>query len=146
LDKLIAAMKITLGTAFTLYLKVHAAHWNTEGITFVAMHRLFGDIYTEIWASIDDIAEQIRQLDAYAPSSLERMIELSRLKGSNEVFPASEMLIMLMKDTETMIMVLSETLHLAEQEDRQGLVNFLAGRIEAHSKHRWMLRASAKKL
>lgn len=146
LDKLIAAMKIVLGTTFTLYVKAHAAHWNTEGITFVSMHRLFGDIYTEIWHAIDDIAEQIRQLDAYAPASLERFMELSRIKGTNEVLPTNEMLAMLMKDTETVIAVLTETLHLAENEDRQGLVNFLAGRIEAHAKHRWMLRASAKRL
>jgi starvation-inducible DNA-binding protein len=146
LDKLIAAMKVTLGTTFTLYVKAHACHWNVEGPTFVSYHRLFGDIYSEIWQAIDDIAEQIRQLDAYAPASLERFMELSRIKGTNEVLPPHDMLVMLMKDTEMMITVLTETLHLAEAEDRQGLVNFLAGRLEAHTKQRWMLRASAKKL
>lgn len=146
MDKLIAAMKVALGTVFTLYLKVHAAHWNAEGITFFSMHRLFGDIYADIWHSLDEIAEQIRQLDAYAPASLERLIELSRITGTNEVLPTNEMLVMLVKDTETAMAVLTETLHIAEKEDRQGLVNFLAGRIEAHSKQRWMLRASAKRL
>lgn len=146
MDKLISAMKVVLGTAFTLYLKVHAAHWNVEGSLFASYHQLFGDIYAEIWQSLDEIAEQIRQLDAYAPASLERLVELSRIKGTNEILPHNEVLIMLMKDTEATIAVLTETLHLAEKEDRQGLVNFLAGRIEAHSKQRWMLRASAKRL
>lgn len=146
LDKLISAMKIVLGTTFTLYQKTHACHWNVEGPSFVSFHRLFGDIYDEIWHAVDDIAEQIRQLDAYAPASLERLVELSRIKGSNEVASATDMVVSLLKDNETMIAVLSETLHMAETEDRQGLVNFLAGRIEAHTKHRWMLRATAKRI
>ena len=146
MDKLISAMKIVLGTSFALYLKIHACHWNVEGPSFVSYHRLFGELYAEIWQAIDDIAEQIRQLDAYAPASLERLVELSRIKGNNEVLPAADILVMLLRDTEAMILVLTETLHLAEAADRQGLVNFLAGRIEAHSKHRWMLRATAKRL
>ena len=74
MDKLISAMKIVLGTTFALYSKTHGAHWNVEGPLFPAYHQLFGDLYTEIWASIDDIAEQIRQLDAYGPQSLERLV------------------------------------------------------------------------
>jgi len=146
MDNLIAAVKIVLGTAFTLYLKTHSCHWNVEGAQFPAYHQLFGDIYAEIWASIDDIAEQIRQLDAYAPSSLERFAELSRVKSNNEVLVAADMLAMLVKDNETMIATLTETLHMAEKLDKQGLVNFLAGRIEAHSKFRWQLRATAKRI
>jgi starvation-inducible DNA-binding protein len=146
MDKLISAMKIVLGTTFALYSKTHGAHWNVEGPLFPAYHQLFGDLYTEIWASIDDIAEQIRQLDAYAPQSLERLVELSRIKGTNEVMVAADLLAMLVKDNETLIATLTETLHLAEAEDKQGLVNFLAARIEAHSKQRWQLRATAKRL
>jgi len=146
MDKLIHSLKIALGTAFTLYLKTHAGHWNVEGISFVSLHNLFGEMYAEIWQSVDAIAEQIRQLDAYAPGSLERLIELSRIKGNNEVLTATEMLVMLVKDNEVMISTFTETLHMAEAEDRQGLVNFLAGRIEVHSKYRWMLRATAKRI
>lgn len=145
MDKLIHSMKVTLGTAFVFYSKAHACHWNVEGISFVSLHKLFGEIYQDTWESIDDIAEQIRQLDAYAPGSLERFIELSRLKGTNEVLQAHDMIIMLLKDTEVLITVLTEAFHAAEAENKQGLANFLAGRVEAHSKWRWQLRATAKK-
>lgn len=146
MDKLISLMKVALGTAFTLYVKAHAAHWNVEGTNFVSLHQLFGEIYEDTWQSLDDIAEQIRQLDAYAPGSLERFVELSRINSINEVLPSSDMLVMLMKDTEILMATLTETLHAAETEDRQGLVNFLAERIEMHSKWRWQLRATAKRL
>ena len=146
MDKLIVAMKIVLGTTFTVYLKHHAAHWNVEGPHFSAYHAMFGSMYEEIWQAIDPIAEQIRQLDAYAPASLERLVELSRVKGSNDILPPPDSLAMLLKDHETLLTTLTEALHLAEAADKQGLVNFLAARIEAHSKHRWQLRATAKRI
>jgi starvation-inducible DNA-binding protein len=144
MDNLIHLLKITLGTVFVFYGKAHACHWNVEGSLFISLHKLFGEIYQDTWESVDDIAEQIRQLDAYAPASLERFIELSRIKGINEVLTSHEMLLMLVKDTETLLAVLTESLHAAEAEDKQGLVNFLASRIEAHNKWRWQLRSSAK--
>jgi starvation-inducible DNA-binding protein len=116
-----------------------------EGISFVSLHRLFGEIYNENWLAIDDIAEQIRQLDAYAPSTIERLIELSQVKTLSEVPGPREMLISLMADQDIVMRSLTEALHAAEAEDRQGLANFLAGRLEAHSKQRWQLRASAKR-
>jgi len=146
MDKLIAIMKIVLGTTFALYLKAHAAHWNVEGPMFPEYHRFFGELYGDLWRSVDDIAEHIRQLDAYAPGSMERFTELSRIKSNNEILPPNDVVIMLMKDTEIMIIVLTEALHLAGQTDKQGLVNFLSGRIEVHSKQRWQLRATAKRL
>jgi DNA-binding ferritin-like protein len=39
---------------------------------------------------------------------------------------------------------LNMTFKLAEQFDQQGLMDFLAGRIDTHSKHAWMLRSISK--
>ena len=146
MDKLINSLKVTLGTAFNLYLRAHACHWNVEGIHFPELHHLFEQIYQDLWNSVDDIAEQIRQLDAYAPSSMERMIELSRVKSNNEVMAAHDMLIMLLQDMETLMATLTEAFHLASNENKQGLANFLAERVESFSKWRWMLRATAKRV
>ena len=33
----------------------------------------------------------------------------------------------------------------AEEEDEQGIADFIAGRIDAHGKHRWMIRSILKK-
>ena len=145
MEQLIQAMRETLGTAFSLYVATHGAHWNVEGPDFYQLHKLLDDQYREIWESLDGIAEQLRTLDAYAPQSMDRFIDLSRIEGlAPAPFIARDVLVALMKGHETMIELLNETLHLAEDADNQGLVNFLGGRIEAHQKHRWMLRASAK--
>jgi DNA-binding ferritin-like protein len=44
-----------------------------------------------------------------------------------------------------MVAYLKETFRVAEQEDEQGVADFIAGRIDAHGKHRWMLRSILKK-
>ena len=62
-----------------------------------------------MWQAIDPLAEHIRQLDAYAPGSLERLAELSRVKPNNEILPPPEMLLLLLKATETLIATLTET-------------------------------------
>lgn len=146
MDKLIQSLKTVLGSTFTLYLKFHSAHWNIEGPFFESYHKLFNDIYDDLWESVDSIAEQIRQLDAYAPGSLERFIELSKIKGTNEILPSNALVVMLLKDIESLISLTTESLHAAEKEDKQGLVNFLAGQVEMLSKWRWQLRATAKKI
>jgi starvation-inducible DNA-binding protein len=146
MDELIDQMKVLLGTGFALYFKVHASHWNIEGELFPSLHPFFEDIYKAIWKSLDDFAEQIRQLDAYTPSSMERLVKLSKISSENNVLPARDMLISLYQDQELFIDMLTVTLHKAEELNKQGLVNFLADRIEYHSKIRWQLRASAKRL
>jgi DNA-binding ferritin-like protein len=39
---------------------------------------------------------------------------------------------------------LNQTFASAEEENRQGIADFTAGRIEAHQKHGWMLRSFLK--
>ncbi len=145
IENLVEGMRITLGTAFSLYTSTHCAHWNVEGSDFFELHKMLELQYEDIWDSLDAIAEHLRTLDAYTPMSMSRLIELSR---ADELPPAPigarELLIHLMRGNEAMIAILNETLHIATDADEQGLINFLAGRIEAHQKHRWMLRASAK--
>jgi starvation-inducible DNA-binding protein len=146
MDQLILLLKQVLATTFSSYLKAQFFHWNVEGEHFVSLHQLFGAIYEDTWKSIDDIAEQIRQLDAYTPGALDRFIELSQIETTNDVARPREMLIALMNDQETLMRVMTEALHAAAAEDRQGLMNFLAGRLEVHSKYRWQLRATAKQI
>ena len=43
-----------------------------------------------------------------------------------------------------MLDLLNETFQVATNENQQGIANFIAERIDAHQKHGWMLRASAK--
>jgi DNA-binding ferritin-like protein len=47
----------------------------------------------------------------------------------------------LVADNDKYLETLNMAFKLANQFDKQGLVNFLADRIDVHNKHAWMLRS-----
>ena len=49
-----------LADSYTLYMKTHNFHWNVTGPMFQTLHVLFMQQYTELWNSLDLIAERIR--------------------------------------------------------------------------------------
>ena len=146
MDKLLNAMKIAFASEFAFYLKAHVFHWNVEGADFSEFHGLFGDIYTEVYGSIDPFAENIRKLDAYVPGSFQ---EMSMVQGAGvdvEVPPAMEMVAILLNDNEKLTKLMGMVYKLAEANGEFGLANFLADRQDAHRKHGWMLRATLKQV
>lgn len=141
---LVDSLKITLANNFALYLKAHYYHWNVEGPDFAQYHSFFGDFYEEVYGAVDTIAEQIRALNAYAPGSFERYLELSQISGEDRIIPASEMLRELEVANQTMITSLMASYHLADAAGELGLANFLQDRLDQHKKHAWMIRSFLK--
>jgi starvation-inducible DNA-binding protein len=137
-------MKKVLADTFALYLKAHNYHWNVEGFNFPQYHEFFGNLYEELHGAIDPIAEEIRSLDTYAPGSFTRFMELTDIEDEVSVPAGVEMARRLMTDNEKVLGTLNIAFKIAEQLDKQGLADFLAGRIDVHNKHQWMLRSITK--
>ena len=137
-------MKKVLADTFALYLKAHQYHWNVEGQNFPQYHEFFGNLYEEIHGAVDPIAEHIRSLDAYAPGSFTRFMELTDIEDETTVPAGVEMARRLMTDNERVIATLNIAFKLATTMDKQGLADFIAGRIDIHNKHGWMLRSITK--
>jgi starvation-inducible DNA-binding protein len=137
-------LKKLLADTFAMYLKAHNFHWNVEGINFVQYHDFFGDLYKEIHSSVDQIAEELRKLDSYAPGSLKRFQEITEIEDELNIPTSIEMVEKLLSDNQKLINTLSICFKLADQFDKQGLADFIASRIDAHEKHGWMLRSILK--
>lgn len=142
MEELQKAAKIAFATEFSFYLKAHLFHWNVTGRTFKQDHALFGDIYEEVYGSIDDFAEKIRALGTFMPGSYTRFSVLSIIDDETEVLPADAMIAELLNDNEKVIKLLKIVFDLSEQEGKHGFSDFLAGRMDAHEKHGWMLKSS----
>ena len=139
------ALKTLLATQYAYVIKAQFFHWNVEGPDFSQLHKFFGKIYEEVYDnSIDQTAEFIRILDDYTPGSFERFTELSQISGQTKVPRARLMIEELLADTDSLINLLNQTFDSAEAEDQQGVMDFLAARIDAMGKHRWMLRSFLK--
>jgi starvation-inducible DNA-binding protein len=139
------SLKTLLATEYAFVIKAQFFHWNVEGPDFAQLHEFFGELYEEVYDnSIDRTAEYIRTLDDYAPGSFERFLELSRISGQTKVPRARLMIEELLANNEQMVELLNDTFAVAEQENQQGIANFIAERIDAHGKHGWMLRSFLK--
>lgn len=137
-------MKKLLASNFSLYLKAHNFHWNVVGSDFPQYHEFFGKIYQELFAAIDLIAEEIRQLNSYVPGALSRFKDLTNISDETSVSPAPEMVKILKNDNLKILELLDKLYHLAEETEQYGLCNFIQDRIMAHNKLNWMLSATSK--
>ena len=144
MNELQHAAKIAFASQFTFYLKAHFFHWNVEGIHFQELHSLFETIYSEVYGSIDEFAEKIRSLGAYAPGSSSRFSMLTQIADETEVVEAGHMITELLADADKMALILKIVYDQAEAAGEHGFSNFLAERMDAFKKHAWMLRASLK--
>lgn len=141
--ELVEKLKQCLAETFVFKMKVQGYHWNVIGPDFPQYHDFFGDLYGELDDAIDALAEHIRQLDAFAPNSLSRMIELSSLEEVDTIPTASKMITNLISDNDTVLACVTEAYKMAEDNEEFGLSNYLQDRITAHKKHRWMLKSTA---
>jgi starvation-inducible DNA-binding protein len=144
MNDLIKAAKIGFASQYTFYLKAHFFHWNVEGIHFQELHSLFETIYTEVYGTVDEFAEKIRSLGAYAPGSNSRFNMLSYIDDETQVIPPDAMVAELLADSDNMVLILKRVYDIAEREGEHGFSNFLAERMDAFRKHAWMLRSTLK--
>jgi len=138
------SLKILLGTSYVFVIKTQNFHWNIEGPNFPQYHEFLGNLYEEVYGSIDKNAEYIRTLESYAPGSLTRFRELSIIEDQVKIPRAELMMQELYSDNEKIIELLKQCFSDAEQENKQGIANFIAERDDAHNKHAWMLRSILK--
>jgi starvation-inducible DNA-binding protein len=143
--ELIDNMKTVLADTFTMYIKAHGYHWNVIGSDFPQLHEFFQELYEELHGATDDIAEQIRQIDAFAPGTLQRMKELSGVAEDDKIPVAANMITNLITANEVLLTALMVAYKQADTDEEFGLANFLQDRMMAHKKHGWMLKATAGK-
>ncbi len=144
METLIEMMRKVLADHYAFQLKAHNYHWNVEGSNFPQYHEFFGKLYEEVFGAVDQIAEEIRALDAYTPGSFSRFLELTDIEDETSIPNAIEMARRLLIDNQKILATLDVTFKLADELDQQGLADFIAGRIDAHKKHGWMLRSITK--
>jgi starvation-inducible DNA-binding protein len=138
-------LKTLLATQYAFAVKAQYFHWNVEGSDFAQLHEFFGELYEEVYnGSIDRTAEFIRVLDEYTPGSFGRFQELSSIQGQTKIPRARLMIEELLADTQILIDLLNQCFAIAEQENQQGIANFIGERIDAIGKHGWMLRSFLK--
>lgn len=144
MDELNNSLREVLADTFVMYFKAHSFHWNVEGPDFQQYHNFLGDLYEELHGAVDTIAEHIRAIDYYAPTSLTTFLDNTKINEKAEIKSAVDMIKELSSDNNVVLASLYVAYQLAEDNTELGLANFIQDRIDIHQKHGWMLKAITK--
>jgi starvation-inducible DNA-binding protein len=135
-----------LADTYTLYLTTHNFHWNVTGPMFNTLHEMFMAQYTELWATVDQIAERIRALGHAAPGSYAAFSKLSSLPDVPAEPPkALDMVRILVEGHESVARTARELFPRADAAGDEATADLLTQRLAAHEKTAWMLRALLEK-
>ncbi|MHA7871813.1 MAG: Dps family protein [Hyphococcus sp.] len=136
------ALNATLADTYAVYMKTHAYHWNVTGPQFHTLHVMFEEQYREMWTALDEIAERVRALGVFAPTSGKQFSDLTVIESADTSPPAAMTMVeRLLADHETLIKRAREGLAIAEESGDAASADLLTVRIQTHEKTAWMLRA-----
>ena len=131
-----------LADTYVLYSKTHSFHWNVTGPNFPQLLALFGAQYNELWTTLDELAERIRALGVLAPASAKAMAAAASIKEAEGAPAANAMVRELLAGHEAAIKTARPIVELAQGGGDEGTADLVIGRIQAHEKAAWMLRAT----
>lgn len=140
-EGLAAELSELLADAVTFRFIAQGFHWNVSGINFQQFHDFFQELYEDAESSIDPIAENIRKLNYDAPFRISDFmcgIAQMEIPETNDPMVMSQILYIANEQVRVCIV---KAFALADAIDEQGIANFLAERLDMHSKWQWQLRA-----
>lgn len=142
LHKSIETLSIILADEMVLYIKTRKFHWNVSGESFMELHKLFQDQYTELEENIDLIAERISKLGGKAIGTMKEFVNLTRLKETPGKYPPQEeMMRELLSDHELIITQTRKDIEEMNDKNKDaGTIDFLTGIMQAHETTAWVLR------
>jgi len=140
-EAVVEALSELLASSYTLYLKTHNYHWNVTGPMFTTLHTLFETQYTELALAVDEIAERIRTLGAFAPGSFTAFAELSVVSEETGHPNAKEMIRVLVADQKAISDAAQRVIEAADSANDAASEDLGTRRMDIHEKNAWMLRS-----
>jgi starvation-inducible DNA-binding protein len=133
-----------LADTYALMSLTHLAHWNVEGQGFFALHTAFQAQYEEMFAAVDEIAERIRALDAYAIGGLAALADTAKLKEFAAPLSQESYVKHLMTGHEKVVADAAKARAVAGEANDPESEDLMIQRITTHEKALWMLRSFLK--
>ncbi len=135
-------LSVVLSDEMALYVKTRKFHWNVAGESFMELHKLFENQYTELEAIIDTVAERIGKLGGKTIGTMNEFTLLSRIAEHPNQYPVQKiMLAELLSDHEYLVAELRKDIDLSTDEHHDaGTADLLTGIMQQHETIAWILR------
>jgi starvation-inducible DNA-binding protein len=141
---LVKALNQLLADSYALLGNTHHAHWNVEGSDFFALHKAFEEQYEHLFEAVDEIAERIRALDAYAIGGLRQFADAAGMEEFKAPLAAKDYVAGLIVAHEKTLADAVAARDAAEAANDLETQDLIIGRIQWHQKTTWMLKSFLK--
>lgn len=139
--KVVDALRQVVADTYALIGQTHLCHWNVRGPSFFSLHAAFETQYTELFAAVDEIAEQIRAKGSLAPGGLSKLAEMAGIKEIAEDASAKDMVKHLVQANEKLVEDLKKARDVASEAGDSESEDLMIARLQVHEKTVWMLKS-----
>lgn len=143
-NEIVTALETLLADSYALMAQTHLAHWNVEGPDFFSLHVAFQAQYEELFTAVDDIAEHLRTLDAYAPGGLAMLAEMSKVGRMERRLPAKDFVANLIEYHELLVANAKAGRAISGEAGDTETEDLFIERLRVHNKTLWMLKSHLK--
>ena len=134
------ALNGLVADSYALYTKTKNFHWHVSGPHFRDYHLLFDEQATEIFATIDELAERVRKLGAKTVHSIGEIARMQTIKDNDKDFVSpGDMLAELMEDNKKVIKRMRAAHDIADKHEDVATASILENFIDAAEKRNWFL-------
>ena len=137
-------LNLIVADSYALMALTHQAHWNVEGADFFALHKAFQEQYEYLFEEIDELAERVRALDAYALGGLSTMARTAQMEEFRTPTPHKDYAAGLIVAHEKWIDDATRLRDQAGSASDLQTQDLLIKGLEWHEKTVWMLKSYLK--
>ncbi|MCQ4333019.1 DNA starvation/stationary phase protection protein [Natronomonas sp. F2-12] len=83
-EQIIDALNSDLADAYVLYHQLHKHHWNIEGAEYLPVHEFLQEIYEDVEAAADELAERLQSLGGVPHAGMPALSENATVEPEDE--------------------------------------------------------------
>lgn len=123
------------------YMNARGYHWNVKGSNFFELHTKFEEIYTDLLAKVDEVAERILTLGHQPLHAYSDYAKVSRIQEATNVHDGAECVRGLVQGYQALLELQREINAMAADADDEGTASQMSDYIREQEKTVWMLSA-----
>jgi starvation-inducible DNA-binding protein len=142
--RIIDGLNLVVADSYALMALTHLAHWNVEGSDFFPLHKGFQEQYENLFEAIDEVAERVRALDAYAIGGLTTLAKVAQMEEFKSPMPQKDYVAALIVAHEKVVDDATRTRDAAGESADLQTQDLMIKRLQWHQKTLWMLKSYLK--
>ena len=139
-NDVVESYQTQVANAFILYLNYKHYHWQTFGPLFRDLHRLFDELATEVYNTIDELAERVRMIGQNPVSHVEDFLKTATVKPAKKGNNMRQMIEEADANLLIVIKEMREAVSTADDNNDPGSADVMTRFVQIHEKHEWWLR------